>query len=158
MGMHCIVQMQCVPIFITEKSDSKRRSPYEREKLSRPPISLIVSIALIIVGIAGSFILQTNSGKTTIRTLPLNPNPVIPLRWMFIFRKTPPLKRLRPLFLYSMAETTTKKKCSTTALSSPAAAMLRSAWICTAWAKANLCRTPNGSPRAAAFMMRYATA
>lgn len=37
------------------------------KKLSRPLISLIVSIALIIVGIAGSFILQTNSGKTTIR-------------------------------------------------------------------------------------------
>ena len=34
------------------------------KKLSRPLISLIVSIALIIVGIAGSFILQTNSGKT----------------------------------------------------------------------------------------------
>ena len=39
------------------------------KKLSRPLISLIVSIALIIVGIAGSFILQTNSGKTTIRNV-----------------------------------------------------------------------------------------
>ena len=39
------------------------------KKLSRPLISLIVSIALIIVGIAGSFILQTHSGKPTIRNV-----------------------------------------------------------------------------------------
>ena len=55
------------PHFYYGKSDSKG-TPIQREKL-RQLISLIVSIALIIVGIAGSFILQTNSGKTTIRNV-----------------------------------------------------------------------------------------
>ena len=55
MGMHCIVQMQCVPIFYYGKIRFKKEVPHMNEKkLSRPLISLIVSIALIIVGIAGS--------------------------------------------------------------------------------------------------------
>ena len=52
--MHCIVQMQCVPIFYYGKIRFKKEAPHMNEKkLSRPLISLIVSIALIIVGIAG---------------------------------------------------------------------------------------------------------
>ena len=128
------------------------------KKLSRPLISLIVSIALIIVGIAGSFILQTNSGKTTIRNVTIESESGHTLAMDVYIPENATAETPAPAIFVQHGGNNNKKKCSITALSSPAAAMLRSAWICTAWAKANLCRTPNGSPRAAAFMMRYATA
>lgn len=97
------------------------------KKLSRPLISLIVSIALIIVGIAGSFILQTNSGKTTIRNVTIESESGHTLAMDVYIPENATAETPAPAILYSMAETTTKKKCSITALSSPAAAMLRSA-------------------------------
>ena len=158
MGMHCIVQMQCVPIFYYGKIRFKKEAPHMNEKkLSRPLISLIVSIALIIVGIAGSFILQTNSGKTTIRNVTIESESGHTLAMDVYIPENATAETPAPAIFVQHGGNNNKEEMQHYCIA-PAAAMLRSAWICTAWAKANLCRTPNGSPRAAVFMMRYATA
>ena len=130
----------------------------EKKKLSRPLISLIVSIALIIVGIAGSFILQTNSGKTTIRNVTIESESVIPLRWMFIFRKTPPLKRLRPLFFVQHGGNNNKEEMQHYCIELARRGYVAIGVDMYGMGESEPLPDSDGSPRAAAFMMRYATA
>lgn len=128
------------------------------KKLSRPLISLIVSIALIIVGIAGSFILQTNSGKTTIRNVTIESESGHTLAMDVYIPENATAETPAPAIFVQHGGNNNKEEMQHYCIELARRGYVAIAWICTAWAKANLCRTPNGSPRAAAFMMRYATA
>lgn len=156
--MHCIVQMQCVPIFITENQIQKGGPPYEREKLSRPLISLIVSIALIIVGIAGSFILQTNSGKTTIRNVTIESESGHTLAMDVYIPENATAETPAPAIFVQHGGNNNKEEMQHYCIELARRGYVAIGVDMYGMGESEPLPDSNGSPRAAAFMMRYATA